>query len=308
MTRITDLGRLEGLLLKLLARADGTWAWDVDDAETREALRQAHEAYIEAVPRYFQGFERLFSRAQEVSEFEFILALLRVRDEDGVGWDPYETTPDAFARIGAIVRTTDDFRTRRHLELWLYGHMLEATEPHGIIANMLAIAAGGRYEPQPFPPKRSKGGMAVDLTPGERIRRIVNLAGELGLPEAAVPLTESWDRLLRNAVFHSDYVLFQDEVRLTKPPRRYSNEQWLLLLNRAAAYHESLTRVHAAFVASYTEPRLIDAPSEHGPARAEVLVADGYGLIGLRQALDPSGTPAGVVPWSVIRPITFPTD
>lgn len=294
--------------MKLRALPDGAWEWDASDPETLEELANAHEAYVEAVPRYFRAFEQLFSRAQEASEFEFILALLRVKGEDGVGWDPYETTPDAFSRIGAIVRTTDDFRTRRHLELWLYGHMVEATEPHGLIANMLVIANGGRYSPQPFPPKKSKGGVAVELTPGERIRRIVNLSKEIGLPDAALPLTESWDRLLRNAVFHSDYVLNGDEVRLTKPPRLYTNDEWQRLLNRAAAYHESLTRVHAAFVGSYDTPRLIDVHPDFGTGKAQVIVTEGYGLVGLRDALTDAEIREGHVPWSIIRPISFPTD
>lgn len=292
--------------MKLRALDDGGWEWDMRDPETVEALAHAHGAYIEAVPRYFRSFERLFSRAQEASEFEFILALLRVKDEEGADWDPYETTPDAFARIGAIVRTTSDFRTRRHLELWLYGHMLEATEPHGLIANMLTIASGGRYSPQPFPPKLSKGGAAVDLTPGERIRRIVNLSKEVGLPDTSLPLTESWDRLLRNAVFHSDYVLTGGEVRLTKPPRLYTNDDWQRLLNRAAAYHESLTRVHAAFVGSYVTPRLIDASPEFGGGKAQVLVAEGYGLVGLEDTFTEADVRAGAIPWRVVRPISFP--
>jgi hypothetical protein len=290
--------------VKLRLSRQGDWEWDLDDASTRDAILLAHEAYVDAVPRYFKSFEELFSLAQEHCEFEFILSLLRVKEGEDTGWDPYETTADAFSRIGALLQVMDDFQTRRHLELWLYGHMVEATEPHGLIANMLGVALGERYRPQPFPPKRSRGGTTADLTAGERIRRIANLAAQVGLPDVAVPLTESWDRVVRNAVHHSDYCIHGDEVRVLKPARRYLNEEWLRLLNRAAAYHESLTQVHQAFVASYDAPRIIEVHPDFGLSeKAEILVEPGRGLTGLKDTLTPSQIRAGAVPWRIGRPL-----
>jgi hypothetical protein len=290
--------------VKLRLRDGGGWEWNLEDSATADAIANAHEAYIEAVPRYFEAFEELFATAQDRCEFEFILALLRVKGDENPGWDPYETTGDAFARIGALVRTTEDFHTRRHLELWLYGHIVEATEPHSLIANMLSIALGRRYTSQPFPPKRSKGGSTADLTGGERIRRIVKLADEVGLPNVAAPLTESWDRVLRNAVSHSDYCLSGDEVHILKPARNYTDEQWTRLLNHAAAYHESLTKVHQGFVSSYDTPARIECHPDFAPGQqAEVLVAPGYGLVGLRDCLTEQQLRAGAMPWVIGRSV-----
>lgn len=46
----------------------------------------------------------------------------------------------------------EHFETTRHLQLWTYGHIIEASEPYAIVADMLDIANGGFFKPYRFPP------------------------------------------------------------------------------------------------------------------------------------------------------------
>src|SRR5437773_9739988 len=137
---------------------DGQWHWTPPEAVA--AAKDQSPAYLEAIPRYFGAFDRLFHRAANTCEFEFVMTLLRVRGMSDAGWDPFETTLRAIAKVRAVLETQDDYEVRRHLSLWLYGHIYEASESYELMANLIEIAGGGSFRTDHFP--RSRGG----TTPG----------------------------------------------------------------------------------------------------------------------------------------------
>src|SRR5207253_2769860 len=97
---------------------------------SRPVAQLGDSLHDEALARYLTAFDPAFSRAREESEFEFILTLLRVRGLQDAGWDPFVSTREA---IGAIRRLheqvaprDENFAVARHLQLWTYGHIVEA--------------------------------------------------------------------------------------------------------------------------------------------------------------------------------------
>lgn len=111
-------------------RRDDNGVWTVEiDANEEETRNRSHSSYFDALPRYLTAFDPVFERARSSSEFNFLLSIFAVRGLQDAGWDPYESTVRA---IGAIRVVHDQVKgeANRHLALWLYGHIMEASEPY----------------------------------------------------------------------------------------------------------------------------------------------------------------------------------
>jgi hypothetical protein len=278
---------------------DGSWVLRVDEDE-RPHLEKSHPAYYEALPRYLTALDPAFARARERCEFEFLLSLFRVRSVQDAGWDPYETTQRAIPALIEVHAEIKDFEAARHLQLWIYGHILEASEPYEILANLIDVARGGRFNIRRFPAR--SGGR--QQSPGRKIAQIEEASAAAGLPIVVTPLRESWDRGLRNAIFHADYTLSGGEVRTLSPMHVYTHDEVMTLVNRALAYHDALAGLYQTHLRSYSESRLISVHPEFSGAseeRAAVIVREGYGAVGLKDAWTAEQIRAGKIPHRIGR-------
>jgi hypothetical protein len=252
--------------------------------------------YCDSVLEYANALESAFRRALETSEFEFVTLLIRVRGLEDAGWDPYESTKTTVKYVRDALASTKTFEAERTLQLWIYGHIVEASEPYEILMNLTRIIQGERYHGYCFPPRPNRG----PQSPGEKIRQIEQAAATAGVPNLVLPLKEIWDRDLRNAIFHSDYSLHGDEVRLRNPYRVYSHERIMELINKALAFHDVLAILEKAYRAHFESPRLI--PVHAGFAKwpdekAWVMVRQETGAIGLHDALTKEERRTGKISW-----------
>lgn len=256
-------------------------------------------SYREALSRHLNALDPIFSRARAACEFEFILSLLRVRGMSDGGWDPYQTTIRAIPKIEAACRQADS-ETQKHIALWVYGHILEADEPYELLANLVRVAGGGRFHGTCFP---SKDGRRPG--PGKKIRGLQQMAADHGLTGAFDPLADTWDRNLRNAAFHADYTITKDSLRILDPPTRYAWERFDALINNALAHHAALSTLYQkVHVSSYTESITIPVHPEFSrdpDDRAVVIVREGHGVVGLKDAWTPEQLRQGKVSHRVGR-------
>jgi hypothetical protein len=272
---------------------DGSWVLRIEDQD-RSHVEKSYPAYYEALPRYLTALDPAFVRAREKSEFEFLLSLFRVRGVQGPGWDPYETTQRAIPALVEVHAEIKDFEAARHLQLWIYGHILEASEPYEMLANLVDVANGGRFNIRRFPPYT--GGR--QQSPGMKMKEIQRACAAAGMPVVATPLREIWDRNLRNAVFHADYTLRRDEVRTLNPARVYDHDEIMTLVNRAIAYHHALAELYQVHIGSYAKPEVINVHpgfSRDPEERAVVIVREGYGAVGLKDAWTPEQVRRGKI-------------
>ena len=198
----------------------------------------------------------------------------------------------------------ESYTVKRHLELWLFGHAIEASEPYEMLANLIDISQGGTFHSARFSPNQS---------PDNKIAKLAKDAKAAGMPEIVKPMREVWDGKLRNAIFHSDYSLHGSEVRFTKIQRKkdgatlitpfvYEHDKIMILVNRALAYFTALGLLRSHHISSYTEPKEIavhplnaGAPNE----RAIVMVREGHGAIGLKDAWTEQDVKAGRFHWRI---------
>lgn len=259
--------------------------------------------FKESLEGYARALAPLFEKAQKTCEFEFILTLLRVRGIEDAGWDAYENTEKAFNLILGQLKRIKDFETKRHLLLWLYGHTVEASEPYEIVANLINIVKGKRWNMNNFP-DRVKGNYRKPLSVAEKIRKLERMAQDINMPEVISPFVDIFDRNLRNAVFHSDYSLFGDEVRIRDPVRVYSNQEITDLFNKAIAHFIVFSELLRAYIASYDKPKIIPVHPEFSRDPKEktiTIIREGYGLVGLKDNWTEDELKRGHIPFRVGR-------
>jgi hypothetical protein len=272
-----------------VARDTDGCTWHVE-ANDEERGRQGD--YLAALPQYLNGFEPIFSRAKEVDEFQFILALLGIYGLQDAGWAPYESTLAGIRAAIDIHNETDDPEVTRHLKLWIYGHIVEASAPYDTLANVIQIARGHHARQTWFPDDDGR-----PVSPGSKIDMLGTWAQTDGHADVERLLKEIWDHDLRNAIFHADYALHGSEVRLPGVGDLRTGDQIEDITGKATAYHEAVSGLRRFHLQSYTEPKRISAASfSSDPSdEAVVIVREGEGAIGLKDAFSRSEIAAGAI-------------
>jgi hypothetical protein len=275
------------------------WQVVLDETEKLDNTR-FNDWYMEAMPRYLNSLDSAFWKAKRKNEFQFILCLLRVRGIEDAGWDPFETTlkviPDMLKIHSQI---SSNFEAARHIELWTYGHILEASEPYELLANLIDVVNGGTFIFRRFPPKGNR-----PQSPGEKIQKLTNMANDAGISDTVIPLIEIWNRNLRNSIFHADYALFGGEVRTIRPSINYTHEEIMKLINRTLAYHQALAGLFHMYIESYNESKEIKADPRfsHDPEEmATIIVRENKGLAGLKDSWSLAQLKAGKIPYRIGR-------
>ena len=277
---------------------DGVWTATQD---TSSPGNRTHPDLLEALPRYLTAFDPAFTWARAKSEGDFILTLLGMRGMQDAGWEPYETTLKVIPSMARLHSRLESEEDTQHLQLWIYGHIMEASAPYDIIGNLAAISAGDSYNFDRFPAHEKTG---RPMSPGEKIRRIETLAQNAGLQGLATPFCEPWNRELRNAVFHADYILHGADIRTASPFKTYPHQEISRTVNRALALFYSVKLLVESARRSYTVPTTINAPisfATSGQQRAVVVVRDGYGVTGIKHAWTQAEVAAGRVPFLLGR-------
>jgi hypothetical protein len=267
----------------------GQWKLTTDD-DDKHAAQRSHPSYLEALPRYLTALDPAFERAREKSEVNFLWSLFAIRGLSDAGWDPYETTVSAIDSVRRAHRSLDG-EVAWHLALWIYGHAVEASEPYELLANLIDVAGGGRFNIARFPPRNGR-----PLSPQTKIERLEQWAQAANMPGVVTPMKEAWDRDFRNAIFHADYTLYGSEVRTMRPTRAYEHDEYLTLVNRALASHEAMTILRNRHVGSYTEPVRIAGDTEFSSPKFVVMVREGHGAIGVRDGWTDEELKRGRIP------------
>ena len=216
------------------------------------------------------------------------------------GWDPYESSMVAIKSVLSVLRGKLNSVADRHLALWLYGHIVEASEPYEFLGNLIDVSVGGKFKILRFPAKNGR----IPLSPGKKIELLSKQASEAGISDVVVPMREAWNPDFRNAIFHADYCLYGSEVRTIRPLKRYDQEEVLTIVNRALAYHEALSGLRRGHVANYSEPERIACDpsfSDDPDETAVVIVRRGFGAVGIKDGWTKEQLGDGKIPFRLGR-------
>lgn len=230
----------------------------------------------------------LFKEAKEKDEFEFCCTLLRVRGIESPGWDSLNESMILINQILSLINVPLDGEYKIRLSLLLYCHITEMNDLYNTIANLLWILLGERYSIDPFFYKLYSDGQSVNYPEG-KVKRIKELAERAGKPE----IGELYDFLLvkqvRNAVYHSDYCIYQDKFRIIRGMGVDINGiieheiplEWLLRkIEVAINVMLQILNLIMSYRKSYKKEKIIKGRMEaHNYCDVKLLVDDG-GLVG----------------------------
>lgn len=195
-----------------------------------------------SIGRYAELLSPLFDPTPHMEAhrlFEFVCILVRAGGIHGPDWDPWHESQATLDDLGNLATLelpkppfADPTRTRVRLTLLSYCHITEMDFPYWLVANLLRLRLGQKYDMAPFrdlyvPIGKDKGGHVRKLrppSPRKKIERIKKLAQEVGLPEVGAAFESICDSSIRNAVYHSDYALSEGELRL-RSDFRFSQKQ-----------------------------------------------------------------------------------
>ena len=272
--------------------------------------------FNELVRHYADIINPLFwhdSFYQSDSLFEYVCTLLRAGGVQSEGWDAYlesKATLRDLKVLGEIelpgTLFPDVKRTRARLALIAYCHATEMDWPYFLIANLLRVRLGQKYDIRPFrilnrvPKKKRRNSITVKPpSPLQKIGYLKQLAEDANLPGLGNALAAVCDNIIRNAVYHSDYVLHSNELRLLRGSRLSTRNNHLTqvvafdeladLVNGAFAFYSALLQLYERALTLLKDFEFAFLPFDsHYKGLLELVFDDGV-LVGFR-AYWPNGT------------------
>jgi hypothetical protein len=249
------------------------------------------ESSEEQTPNY-ETVTNLFLAARQQDEFEFICAILRMRGAESAGWDTLEESWQLADQLSSLLLSPleDDLKIR--LLLLLYCHVTEMDDLYHLLGNLLRVTVGDRYSIAPFA-TGAFGHKRPAITPSAKIGRLGEWAEGAGFPEIGRLLNFILVRQVRNAFFHSDYILYESMFRIKRGQglaldgyvTREIPLVWLVPRMETAVnllfFVVDLLQQHTT---SYQQPKRIKGrfTTDGSYGDLELIVKEGYGLVGFR--------------------------
>jgi len=162
--------------------------------------------------------------------FEWACAMVRVTGMKDTGWDSYIESQELLQDITNLMalelpadRFSSPSNTHARLALIAYSHMIEMNAPYEFLANALRLRMGMKYSVEPLAHLDKLRDTKVNgvkmkrlmrASPIAKINEIDTMAQKAGLPEVGAALKGIYNSTIRNAVYHSDYVVHNESLRL----------------------------------------------------------------------------------------------
>jgi len=279
---------------------DGIWKTDI----------KRNTPFVDLQLFYLNKLDSFFSLAADKCELEFILCLIRFTGMRDAGWDPFENlkeTYETFHKIQSLNKLREV--EKAHYALFTYGLIIEALVPYNLLANLMSVIEGDRYRLNNFPDTIDrKTGKTRSQTMSSIIDQLKSRAKKLNLDLDF--FDDFVDNHLRNGVFHSDYSIYWPEVRINNPVKRYTHDEWTLLVNRAFAYIQALFILEQFYTSTYAEPATVKPHPEFNTNGGQIttIVRKGYGVIGIKDTWTKEQIARGAIPHRLGRFLPYEID
>jgi hypothetical protein len=162
--------------------------------------------------------------------FEWACTIVRVTGLKDTGWDSYTESIallEDFTQLMGLELPNDRFpnpaNTQARLALISYSHMIEMNVPYELLANLLRLRMGMKYSIHPLAHLNKLRSTTVNgvkmkrispASPIAKINEIDEMSKKAGVPNVGAVLKGIYNSTIRNAVYHSDYALHNDSLRL----------------------------------------------------------------------------------------------
>lgn len=262
--------------------------------------------YLSSFVKTLNEIEPIFYKAKQQSEFDFIQALLSIRSSQSPGWDPYKTIKEvksSFLNIQNKIRYEGD--STGYYTLFLYGLLLEASEYYERLGCLLEITEGKPFRVDTVTTFIDKNSKTKTRYPIDKINILKKLGKGAGFNITI--FDDFFDNHLRNAIFHSDFVLYNGEVRTLNPDNIYSYQEILRLFNTAWGYTDAFDFIIDTYKRNYNKPKKVNIPTyfQKSKKKAQIIVRKGFGLVGIKAGYTKEEILKGAIEWRLARPFEY---
>jgi len=268
--------------------------WEVKNKKINLFLKKKIIEYLDCI-------DPLFMKAKNINEFDFICAIVDIKENLEAGWDPWEEILNIFYFFSKLIKKVKYYEYTVYIMLWMYGLAVEASFPYKLIANLMNIILGFRYNLDPF--NYSRGKNKKIIYPNEKLKFLTKISKKISMDNCMFPFYETFDKDLRNAIFHADFTVYKGEVRINlgnSSKKIYSQEEMQKIINKTIAFLVTFENIISYYKQSYESPKIIDTPSEAGfddNEKAVTILRSGEGLIGLKDTFTNEEVKNGKIPW-----------
>lgn len=232
----------------------------------------------------------LFEKAKQRDEFEFCCTLLKFRGIEPIGWDAMIESREMLDQLLSLVQAPIDQKFRLRLLLFAYCHATEMSVTYDTVANLLRIILGERWSLTPFSGALHSSNKTL-TKPEPKTMRIQEWAIQAGMPDIGEVMRKMLVKNVRNAVYHSDYILESNEFRIDQGSGVSVNGtitravplKWLLEnIEIAINFSISVIDLMIKYTQSYQKEKVIKGRcgADGGWRDVKLIVELGYGLIG----------------------------
>ena len=254
------------------------------------------------LPGYDVGriLDDLLNKAKQKDEFEYASTLLRFRGCEDPGWDPLIESNELINQMATLIQAPLADALKMRLFLFLYCHATEMYDLYGIVGNMLRVIHGERYTMIPFAGENHPSGKKAKY-PSGKVERIVEWAQAVEMLEVGDLFQDMLIAEVRNAFFHSDYILYEDAFHIRRGKgvpignliEHRVKLSWLMpRLNLGVNLALALIQVTLRHIRSYKENKVvlgrIQGPS---PVEVELTTHPKQGLAGFRSPPQRNASP-----------------
>lgn len=239
---------------------------------------------------YYVAMDEIFQKAKERDEFEYICSLLRIRGMEDAGWDPLAESHAAINDYIALIQSPLRDIIKVRLALLTYCHITEVDALYDMLANMLRTIRGDRCSMVPFIDYTSAMKIKV-RSPKQKIRALTSMERELGRDSLGHAFTSFFDDEIRNAFYHSDYTIYENEFRYRKRWSRQMRVPSALPVDEVMKKAQNGINFYLAFMRlyddhrlRYKEPKILKGRigSDGSWMDVEIIVRKGLGVTGFR--------------------------
>ncbi len=241
---------------------------------------------------YITYFNHLFARASNANGFDFLCTILRVEGITSGHWDAFVEAEEALMDFSKVLRKISRKKHSKRalrLALFLYCHSTEMSAPYEIIANLLSCCQSKSYRMYPFSELVKviqKEGTFPERklpSPVKKVKYIKQLADNCGESRIVEIIESFFHPELRNAFYHSDYAISEDEFRIIQG-RKIGDE--VISLEKLSEILTKCFAFYSAFFIAYnrTKKDLALEKKFHRWPNYEVLeiLSDKDGLTGFK--------------------------
>ncbi len=166
----------------------------------------------------------LFDSAHKAGSVDFVYTLLRVGGLQMADWDSFEESRTAFNDYNWLLEQARGrgLTSARRVGLLMYCQAVEMDAVHDVLVNLLRCKAKTTYTPAPlhYLGRRKKNPKGLEVFTGyvppsatQKFKAIKQRAADVHYPELNGAIDKFFDERVRNAFFHSDYVLTEEYFR-----------------------------------------------------------------------------------------------